>query len=127
MRKVVVATSSEIIAVTGNTGKKIKGEAAILKWVNDCGRGGVRILYHPIEVKGEKDVMLYGGQPNTPGLYIADQLAREKWEKSGKTVLKKVKEYLDRGSKFSLVVQDSFGKSNRMGVTWEDSDYLIIK
>jgi hypothetical protein len=127
MRRVVIASSVERTGIISNTNKKVVGEAAILKWINSCGPSGFRMIYHPIGVPGSKDVMIYGGQPRSPGLYIADQLAGEKWQKSGKTVLKKVKDYLDQGGQFSIILQDSFAKANRMGVTWEDTDLIFIK
>jgi hypothetical protein len=84
------------------------------------------MIFHPIGKNAGKDVGIYPGQPRTPGLYIFDELAREKWQKSGRNVLKKVSDYMHTVTNFSIIFQDCYGKANRSGVTWEDTDYLIF-
>lgn len=89
---------------------------AIVKFISKYARDGQRVF---IAEKGKPDVKIYNGVPQTPGLYIHTQLAKEKFEKSKTAFEKKVRDAVEsRTESFEFTFYNSRPKSSRIGVDW---------
>jgi hypothetical protein len=108
--------------------KKFTTSEQVISYLSGQCEDGLRLFVHEIPTGTSKDVQIYKGFANSPGVNDVKSLARKQWEKSKAGVVKKIQEALDgHTSKFSFLLHDNEMKANRMGVTWYMDDFVVVE